>query len=74
MHTAVPWADYYIVVDVVVAVFVVLGVVVVLILTHRHDTMQSVIAGQAPTTLEWKKYLGSKTEAKTKKQAYAFRH
>ena len=28
--------------------------------------MQSVVAGQAPTTLEWKKYLGSKTEAKTK--------
>ena len=25
--------------------------------------MQSVVAGQAPITLEWKKYLGSKTEA-----------
>ena len=31
--------------------------------------MQSVVAGQAPITLEWKKYLGSKTEAKTKKNA-----
>ena len=39
--------------------------VVVLTLTHRHNTMQSVVTGQAPTTLEWKKYLGSKTEAKT---------
>ena len=28
--------------------------------------MQSVVAGQAPITLEWEKYLGSKTEAKTK--------
>ena len=28
--------------------------------------MQPVVAGQAPITLEWKKYLGSKTEAKTK--------
>ena len=29
-------------------------VVVVLTLTHRHNTMQSVVAGQAPITLEWK--------------------
>ena len=33
-------------------------VVVVLTLTHRHNTMQSVVAdGQAAITLEWKKYL-----------------
>ena len=50
-------------------------VVVVLTLTHRHNnTKQSVVAGQAPITLEWKEYLGSKIEAKTKKQAYAFHH
>ena len=50
-------------------------VVVVLTLTLRHNAMQSVVAGQAPKTLEWKKYLGSKTEAKTKKkQAYALHH
>ena len=29
--------------------------------------MQSVVAGQAPITLEWKKYLGSKTGAKKHK-------
>ena len=40
--------------------------VVVVVLTLTHKTMQSVVAGQAPVTLEWKKYLGSKTEAKTK--------
>ena len=28
--------------------------VVVLTLTQRYNTMQSVVAGQAPTTLEWK--------------------
>ena len=28
--------------------------------------MQPVVAGQAPITLEWNTYLGSKTEAKTK--------
>ena len=41
--------------------------VVVITLTHRHNTMQSVVAGQAPTTLEWKKYLGSKNRGKNKK-------
>ena len=40
--------------------------VVVLTLTHRHYTKQSVVAGQAQLTLEWKKYLGSKTEAYTR--------
>ena len=39
--------------------------VVVVVLTLTHNTMQSVVAGQAPITLEWKKYLGSNTEAKT---------
>ena len=34
--------------------------VVVLALTHRHNAMQSVVAEQAPITLEWKKYLGKK--------------
>ena len=29
-------------------------------LPHRHNTMQSVVAGQAPITLEWKEYLGEK--------------
>ena len=38
----------------------------VVVLTLAHSTMQSVVAGQAPITLEWKKYLGSKTEAKPK--------
>ena len=33
---------------------VVVVVVVVLILTHRRNTVQSVVAGQAPITLEWK--------------------
>ena len=28
-------------------------VVFVLTFTHRHNTMQSVVAGQAPMTLEW---------------------
>ena len=32
-------------------------VVVVVVLTLTHNTMQSVVAGQAPITLEWKKYL-----------------
>ena len=40
--------------------------VVVVVLTLTHNSMQSVVAGQAPITLEWKKYLGSKTEAKRK--------
>ena len=35
-----------------------LSAIVVLTLTHRHNTIQSVVAGQAPITLEWKKYLG----------------
>ena len=34
------------------------SIVVVLTLTHRHNTMQSVVAGKAPITLEWEKYLG----------------
>ena len=41
-------------------IVVVVVVVVVLTVTHRHNTMQSVAAGQAPVTLEWKKYLGGK--------------
>ena len=40
--------------------------IVVVVLTLTHNTMQSVAAGQAPNTLEWKKYLGSKKEAKIK--------
>ena len=36
-------------------VFVV--VVIVVVPTLTHNTMQSVVAGQAPITLEWKKYL-----------------
>ena len=40
--------------------------VAVVVLTLTHNTMPSVVAGQAPITLEWKKYLGSKTEANTK--------
>ena len=55
-------------------IFYTVVVVVVVVLTLTHNTMLPVVAGQAPTTLEWKKCLGSKTEAKTKKQAYAFRH
>ena len=47
---------------------------VVVVLTLTHNTMQSVVAGQVPITLEWKKYLGSKTEAKNKKQACALLH
>ena len=40
-------------------VVVVIVVVVVVTLTHRHNTaVQSVVAGQAPTTLEWMKSLG----------------
>ena len=31
--------------------------VVVVVLTLTHNSMQSVDAGQAPITLEWKKYL-----------------
>ena len=38
-------------------VVVVVVVVVVLTLTQLHNTMPSVVAGQAPITLEWKKYL-----------------
>ena len=34
------------------------------VLTLTHNTMQSVVAGQAPITLEWKKYLGSKNRGK----------
>ena len=45
---------------VVAFVVVVVVVVVVLTLTHRYDTMQSVVAGQAPVNLEWKKSLGKK--------------
>ena len=34
-------------------------IVAVLTLTRRHNAiMQSVVAGQAPITLEWKEYLG----------------
>ena len=32
--------------------------VVVVVLTLTHNTIQSVVAGQAPITLEWTKYLG----------------
>ena len=39
---------------------------VVVVLTLTHNTMKSVVAAQAPITLEWKKYLGSKTVATTK--------
>ena len=39
---------------VAVVVVVVVVAVVVLTLTHRHNTMPSVVAGQAPITLEWK--------------------
>ena len=45
-------------------VVVVVVVVVVLILTHRHNTLQSVVAGWAPIPLEWKKYLGEKRKQK----------
>ena len=41
--------------------------VVVLTLTHRHYTMQSMVAGQAPITLEWEKYLG---KTKTSEEQY----
>ena len=34
------------------------GILVVVTFTHRHDTIESVVAGQAPITLEWEKYLG----------------
>ena len=34
--------------------------VVVVGLTLTHNTMQSLVVGQAPITLEWKKYLGGK--------------
>ena len=61
--------DYF---QVLPMTYIVVVVVVVLTLTHCHNTMQSVVAGQAPITMEWKKYLGSKTAAKT--QAYAFHH
>ena len=43
--------------------------VVVLTTTYRRNTMQSVVAGQAPITLKWKKYLG-----KTIKQAKGSTH
>ena len=39
---------------------VVVFVVVVVVLTLIHNTMPFVVAGQAPKTLEWKKYLGKK--------------
>ena len=39
-------------------------VAVVLTLTHPHNTMQSVVAGQAPITLEWKKCLGKNKTSK----------
>ena len=42
----------------------VLVVVVVLTLTQRHNTVQSVVAGHAPITLEWKKYLGENKTSK----------
>ena len=32
------------------------------VLTLTHNTMQSVVAGQAQITLEWKKYLGKKSK------------
>ena len=35
---------------------VVVVVVVVVVLTLTDNTMQSVVAGQAPIILEWKKY------------------
>ena len=55
---------WYKVVVVVVVVVVVAVVVVVVIIPHRHNaSMQSVVARQAPITLDWKKYLGSETEA-----------
>ena len=31
-----------------------IAVAAVLTLTHRHNTIQSVVAGQAPNILEWK--------------------
>ena len=40
-----------------IVVVVVVVVVVVLTLTQLHNTMPSVVAGQAPITLEWKKYV-----------------
>ena len=45
-------------------VVVVVVVVVVPSLTHRHNTVQSVVAGQALITLEWKKYLGKNKASK----------
>ena len=39
---------------------VVVVVVVVLTFTHRYNTTQPVVAGQAPITLEWKEYLSVK--------------
>ena len=41
-----------------------LFVVVVLTLPHRHNTTQSVVAGQTPISLEWKKYLGKNQTSK----------
>ena len=41
----------------VVVVVVVVDDVVAVVLTLTHNTMQSVVAGQALITLEWKKYL-----------------
>ena len=50
---------------------VVVVVVVVVVLTftpHRDNKMRSLVAGQAPTTLEWKKYLGKEiNQAKSSK-------
>ena len=54
------WARNATLNTVVVVAFVKVVVVVVLTLTHRYDTMQSVVAGQAPVNLEWKKSLGKK--------------
>ena len=41
-----------------VVVVVVVVVVVIVVLTLTHNTIQSVVARQAPITLVWKKYLG----------------
>ena len=55
---------------VAVVVVVVVAAVVVFTLTHRHNTMQSVVAGQVSITLEWKKYLRSKKKQSSKKYVY----
>ena len=43
---------------------IVVIIVAVLTLTHRHNKMQFVVARQAPITLEWKKYLGKNISSK----------